>query len=258
MSGRGAIYGLLVAGLAVGCTPTQAWVPGTAWPPGEAGKSLPRPTDNESRSVGTVTRASGVGTRPITRSQAVWAQYTAVAADPVIEAGGTQPPAGPAPTPAIPQPRELPPVAADQMPLPGPTQPVGPHVRATPTATGGLLNLAPGEVAIDRVVELARQLAAAEDENRVLRARIQALEAAGLSREQAVAEMMRDVEAASAEVTATQNVLRSQRAEIAALKARLQQMELEDIENMKTLIELLEKLVRPAAGRSLGGGKEWP
>lgn len=255
MNHRVPVLGLLVGVVfvSVGCASTQGWSPKTS-----PSKSKPIPTDNEAAAIPRAVSdaPTPAGGRTSTVHQAVWTHYANVPAELETEGGGTQPPTVPMPTaPPIPQPREMP---SGVVPAP-PTAaaPVGPHVRSTPTATGGLLNLAPGELPIDRVVELARQLATAEDENRVLRARIRELESNGASREHSVAEMVREVETATAEINTTQGLLRAQKAEITALKARLQQLEEEDLQTLTILVELLERLLKQPASRA-PGGKEGP
>ena len=139
----------------------------------------------------------------------------------------------------------------------GTSAPFGPHVRTAPTATGSFLNLGPGEIAADRVVELAKLLEAAGVENRALVGRIRDLEASGIGREQALAEALREVEAAAAEVGRARADLMVLRKEIAALKDRLEQVEKEDVETLKAVIAALDKLVQGAPpGRP--AGKELP
>ena len=131
-----------------------------------------------------------------------------------------------------------------------PNAPTGPHVRNAPTAAGSLLNLAPGEAPVDRVVELARLLEAAGVENRALVGRIHALEATGIAREQALAEALREVETASTEVGRAKTDLEQMRKEITALKDRLEQVEKEDVETLKLVISALDKLVQNPPMRS--------
>lgn len=253
MNHRVPVLGLLVGVVfvSVGCASTQGWSPTTG-----PSKSKPIPTDNEATAIPRAVSDTPTGGRAPSVHQAVWTHYANVPPEMEIEGGGTQPPTVPMPTaPTTPQPRELPSGVTPAPPMPSAT--AGPHVRTTPTATGGLLNLAPGELPIDRVVELARQLATAEDENRVLRARIRELEANGSSREHSVAEMVREVETAASEINATQAVLRAQKTEIAALKARLQQLEEEDLQTLTILVDLLERLLKQPASRA-PSGKERP
>lgn len=255
MNHRVLLLGLVLVG---GCAPSRAWVPTVTWPETDPSKSKPQPTDNEAASIGkppgdVTTTSAGVG-RPLGNGTGSFGPRTTTGpVDLAGAVGSPQLPTVPTPTlPPFPQPRELPPVTVAEA-----SPQSGPHVRVTPTATGGILNLAPNEQPIDKVVDLARQLATAEDENRVLRARIRELEATGLSREQAIAEMVREVETATAEVTATQTSLKMQRAEVTALKARLRQMEEEDIRNLKELIEALEEFLKmPSPKRP--SGKEAP
>jgi hypothetical protein len=238
-----AVLPLVVACLSVGCSPTRALVPTTVRSATEQSKSKPNPIDNKSGSIG---RPSGDGTITPAGGGKPPGEY------PIGAAGGPPGPAGATPAaPQLPQPKELP--IGTGLTIPPPAGPSGPHVRATPTATGEMLNLAPGEQAIDRVVELSRQLVAAENNRQALQARIRELEANGQSREQAVAEMVREVETASAEIAATQVTLRALRTELEALKARLKQTEDEDVELLTDLVALLDKLLKPPASRAPGG-----
>lgn len=118
-----------------------------------------------------------------------------------------------------------------------------PHVRSTPTAVGSRLELAPWEYPADRVVELTKQLETQNTLNRSLITRIHELETHGMTREQALAEAVRDVEKADEEVTRTRATLQLTREDAAALRARIQLMEKEDIETLRMVIAALEKLL---------------
>jgi hypothetical protein len=121
--------------------------------------------------------------------------------------------------------------------------PYGPHSRVAPTVAGGLLNLGPNEIPTDRVVELAKMIEAAGIENRALLNRIRDLEATAVGREQAIAETLRDVEAASAEVARSKAEVETLRKDIATLRDRLELVEKEDVETLRLVIEALEKLL---------------
>ncbi|MBA4065297.1 MAG: hypothetical protein C0501_16620 [Isosphaera sp.] len=159
--------------------------------------------------------------------------------------GPVQPPAnggGPPPQP----PRPLPPSDPGPGGQGGPTwKPAGPHVRAFPTAAGARLNLAPYEVPADRVVELTRQLEAAAAVHQELQSRIRELEGLGVGREQALAEAFREAEAAAAEVARTREQLRAMSAEIATLRAKLRQLEEEDVATLRAVIAALDRLLPP-------------
>jgi hypothetical protein len=127
--------------------------------------------------------------------------------------------------------------------------PGDPHLRATPTVTGARLNLAPSEVATDRVIDLTRQLDLLMGHNRELVNRIKDLEAAGVTREQAMAEALREVDAAGAEVLRTRALLQSLRNENVALQQRIQQIEEEDIRTLKAVIAALERILTPPVRR---------
>lgn len=187
---------------------------------------------------------------------------TGQAADP--QAGSAAPGSTgsvPSSTPGMPGSPTPPPQSGGAPLLPGPwlggsVPPFGPHVRSAPTAAGSLLNLGPGEVPTDRVVELARQLETATLQNQSLMGRIRDLEAAGLGREQALTEALREVEAASAEVAQARVDMQALRKEIGDLRERLEQVEKEDVETLRLVIAALERLLQqpaPGAGRAVGG-----
>lgn len=127
----------------------------------------------------------------------------------------------------------------------GPPRAADPHLRSDPTLYGGRLGLNPNEMPIEKVIDLSRQLEAAAAQNRVLLGRVRELEALGHTREQALQEAVRDVEAALAEVDRARGTLATQRAEIVTLQKKIQQMEQEDIETLKLMIAALEKLLPP-------------
>jgi hypothetical protein len=130
-------------------------------------------------------------------------------------------------------------------------QPGDPHLRTMPTAMGGRLDLAPWEVPADRVVELSKQLETLNALNRSLLARIRELEAHGATREQSLAEAVRDVERADDEVARTRSTLQISREDAAVLRARLQVMEKEDIETLKAVILALDRLLNPPLSRGV-------
>lgn len=136
----------------------------------------------------------------------------------------------------------------------GAMAPGGGHIRAVPTATGARLGLGPNEVPADRVVELSEKVQAAKFENQALISRIRELEAVAAGRETSLFEAIREVEAASAEVSKARADLAALRAEVAAARDRLRQIEKEDVDTLKAVIAGLEKLLqvppaRPTAGR---------
>lgn len=152
--------------------------------------------------------------------------------------------------PALPQ--TLPAPQPTPAAAPVPTVPPGvvpfasdPHVRAGPTATGAVLGLGPGESPLDRVLGMAQRLDACATETRGLQARVVALEAAAATREQALAEGLREVEAATGEVSRARAEQQSLRKEIADLKGRLRQVEKEDLDTLRSVIAALERLLEP-------------
>lgn len=118
-----------------------------------------------------------------------------------------------------------------------------PHTRATPTVTGRTLALNPAENGTDRAVELARKIEQLQAENKALQSRIATLEQAATAREEAVAESLREVEAATVEVIRARNELKASKKAVQALKDQIRTMEREEIETLKTIVAELEKLL---------------
>jgi hypothetical protein len=161
------------------------------------------------------------------------------------------------PLPSLPMPQ------APGNPVGVPAQPAGqvgsqiqllpsdPHVRTTPTVTGERLNLGPSEIPADRVLGLTTQLELLLSQNRDLSARIKELEAQGKTREQALTEALREVDAASDAVQRAQLQIQSLQAQIVALQKKLQQMEEEDIRMLKAVIAALERFLNAPPDRRL-------
>ncbi len=176
----------------------------------------------------------------------------------VVPAGATSPPANLPPVLPIPVPPAPPPMAVAPSPLPPAVAPSplpsavalgDPRQLPRPTATGAILNLAPGESAMDRAAELIRRADEATTENKVLQARVRSLEAKALEREQAIAESLRDVDAAAVEVTRARAEIAGLRKDIQALKLRVQQVEADETETLKLIIDALEKLLKAPEGK---------
>jgi hypothetical protein len=130
-----------------------------------------------------------------------------------------------------------------------PGVPVEPNTPRTQTTTVAKQNTAPAEVPADRVVDLTQRLATALAQNKELLAKIRELEAAGVKREQALAEALREVETASAEVAKTRATILALRTEVTALQKTVQQMEKDDVEILRMVIKALEKQLPPPATR---------
>ena len=263
---------ILVATLATGCGPiSQFFHRDQPTYPTDGGKSQSYPTDNSfvdrngvagdtSYPPNTAIQTGGAGTPgygpPAGSQPQPLPAPTPLPTTPVTPPGGY--PAQPGSNPV--QPGCNPAQSGSNPAQPGcnPAQPAGgvppgtagngtppndPHLRTTPTALGARLELAPWEFPADRVVELTKQLDTLNSLNRSLLARIRELESHGATREQAIAEAVRDVERADEEVTRTRSTLQLTREEAAVLRARLQLMEKEDVETLKLVIAALEKLL---------------
>jgi hypothetical protein len=140
---------------------------------------------------------------------------------------------------------------ADLAPAPGNgVVPAGvapdPHQRAGPTATGALLNLPPGESLAERAVALNGRLAAIEAERRALELKAQQLEMGLAAREQSLQMSSKEMLDAAEEIARTRRELQNWSQELAELRARLRKRDKEDLEAMKSLIPLLERLLESA------------
>lgn len=120
-----------------------------------------------------------------------------------------------------------------------------PHRRSLPTASGAFLNLAPGETATDRAVELMKRIETLGQENLALRDRIRTLEANGVEREQALRETLRDTERATVEIQKARLEFEGLRAEMTKLRDRARRVEDDEIETMKAIVDALKGLLAP-------------
>jgi hypothetical protein len=159
----------------------------------------------------------------------VQAELRSATAPPLLE----RPADGPKPGTGLGRPTDAAsPGVARVEPVPAPAKP-NPHDRATPTATGELLRLAPGESPVERLTAMSLKLGAAEAERKALEARVQTLSSALEQREKALQQATREMQDASEEV---QRMRRDK----------------DDIETMKAINKLLERFSeeknRPPAG----------
>ena len=144
-------------------------------------------------------------------------------------------------------------VAAPPEPHPPVVAPFPPQFRQTPTAAGGILNLAPHESATERAVELALKLAAMEGENRLLFARMKKLEADLEQREKELAAVNQEVDLASGDLSKARLELVDLRRQLGDTRSRLRQVEKEEIETMRLVIAALEKFLnnQPPVGKPM-------
>ncbi len=94
----------------------------------------------------------------------------------------------------------------------------------------------------DRVVDLSKHLEATLAQNRDLLARIKELESLGSTREQALAEAMREIDTTNAEALKGRAALQAQ---VLALQGKVKQLEEEDIIFLRAVIEALGRLLPP-------------
>jgi hypothetical protein len=102
---------------------------------------------------------------------------------------------------------------------------------------------------MDRVLELSKRVDAVVAQNTFLTTQIQGLEAYAKLREQALAESIRGEETATADAARARGELTVARADATAARTRLDQVEQEDIDTLRSLITVLERLVSPPARR---------
>jgi hypothetical protein len=117
------------------------------------------------------------------------------------------------------------------------------HRRDTPTVRGELLGLNPAENGVEKAVELARRNEQLQAEIKALQARIAGMEVAAKAREEAVAESVRETEAATVEVIRARADLQATRKALATAKERLKQAEEDELETLKLIVMALEKLL---------------
>lgn len=167
----------------------------------------------------------------------------------VAEKPAAPPPATPS-TP-LPLPTPLPPAPANPAPPAPPVTPPGGAAapnpnqqRKDPTLYGEKLPLGPNELPLDRALEIIKRLDDLIDENKRLQARIRTLEANGLSREDSIKEMVREVEKAMDEVVKARGDIQGLRAEVNALRAKVKQAEDNELETLKTVIAALKRILQ--------------
>ncbi len=245
---------------ATGCTqlPGRGLSGTTYHPAGVApGKSDPAPTDYLPKAstapgpvAGALTPAAAAGTAP--------ANVTPAGGQPPVP---TLPPASPLPPPAgLSAPPTQPPAPQPVTGTPGVALPVpqpvtgtpgmapwatDPHKRDTPTAGGAILNLAPGELPLDRMVAMQQQVDAVARESAVLAARVRELQSLGKDREHALAEAVREVDTAIAEAARAKGEAAGARLDAATVRAQLERQEREEVETLRAVIAALERLLNP-------------
>jgi len=124
---------------------------------------------------------------------------------------------------------------------------IDPHARAVPTSVGGLLNLAPGESLAERAIDLNARLAASDADRQTLETRARELTAALEARDRALAQHSQDIHDAVEEVSRAREQVAAWRKELEDARSRLRSRELEDVQTLKAIITLLERLTEPPA-----------
>jgi flagellar motility protein MotE (MotC chaperone) len=93
-------------------------------------------------------------------------------------------------------------------------------------------------------LEMSRRLEQCVMDNQMLVARINTLMAEASAREHALNEGIRDVRRAAEEVEKTRLDLAQARKDMDALRERMKRAEAEEIETLKAVIEVIQKLIR--------------
>ena len=117
------------------------------------------------------------------------------------------------------------------------------NVRKTPTAIGGMLGLGPNDSGVERAVELAKMLDVAESENRNLISRMKMLELVLENRERMLRDDETELTKASQDLIEARGEMLRLRDELAKVKKKLRQVEREDLDNLRVIIQALEKLL---------------
>lgn len=258
MSGRSGVrlaVGLLTV-LAAGCGSSRAFQPGVV--ARAADKNPPGPIDNRYGPTVPATSSSSwppfPPPRPPVNTAQTWPEpgYAPAGYSEESGLGAGQPTGEPTPRPLV-APLSLPLPQNVRQPayfgggydtrLTGAPAPESNRL-ARPTAVGRDLELGPNETPIDRAVELARRIEQVNKENLALLARIRQLEAAAEARETAFSETLRDVQNAYDEVSRIKVEIQGYRKELAALKARVAEVEKDEVEKLKAILAAIDKLLQ--------------
>jgi hypothetical protein len=124
--------------------------------------------------------------------------------------------------------------------------PLDPHQRQVPTASGALLNLAPGESPAERALELSARLSAAEADRVALDHRAHELTVALESRDRALQQHGHDIHEAAEEVARAREQVTAWHKELDTARVRLRSREMEDVQTLKAIIAVLERLTEPS------------
>ncbi len=134
------------------------------------------------------------------------------------------------------------------MPYPGAPGAIGgssgfadPNFRATPTVYGGRWELGPNEQPLGRLIEQSRLLDAAVAQNRELLARVRELETLGKTRDQALTEAAREIDALAPAAKDRPALLK----QIEDLRGRVKQLEDEDVALFEDILRFLNRQFPP-------------
>jgi hypothetical protein len=159
-----------------------------------------------------------------------------------------------------PSPTAYPPATAGLVPPGG--IPVDPHQRVVPTASGALLNLPPGESPAERALELNARLVSVETERQALEVRARELTGALEARDRVLSQHSRDIHEAAEEVSKAREQVSTWRKELDEARVRLRSREMEDVQTLKAIVAVLERLTEASPGgpegRHEGGPARMP
>ena len=105
-----------------------------------------------------------------------------------------------------------------------------------------MLNLPPGESPAERALELNARLMAADADRQVLDRRARELTAALEERDRVLVQHSRDIHDAADEVVRAREQVTNWRKELEEARAKLRTREMDDVQTLKAIIALLERL----------------
>ncbi len=163
----------------------------------------------------------------------------------------TAPPPNPSGLPANNAPPSNTPAAATTANhAPPPNKPDAPPAAAFPPACPGGVVPASYDAPSQVLAMLSQKLAAADDERKILIARLHQLEATLEARDQALAASAQEIAAAQAEIAATRADMERWKRDMIKLRDKARTMEKENLGTLQSIISMLEQVVEnePEAG----------
>lgn len=115
--------------------------------------------------------------------------------------------------------------------------------RDRPTAIGSQLNLKPDETVVERALELKEKLNAAEEEKKVITARLLLLETALADKDRALRATEQEVQSATDELIKARKELENWRVQVLNLRDKLRNAEKENLATLQSIVSVLEQLL---------------